>query len=57
MCLLVSISSAVELVPFAASLRDVVRFGFRRFLEKRKLRKGNGEHLIEATGALFSALL
>ena len=25
------------------------RFGLKRFLEKRKLRKGNGEHLIDAS--------
>jgi len=32
-------------------------FGFRKFLEKRRLRKGNGEHLIEVFSPAFVDLL
>jgi len=32
-------------------------FGLRKFLEKRKLRKGNGEHLIEVFSPAFVDLV
>lgn len=35
----------------------VSTFGFRRFLEKRKLRKGTGEHLIEVFTPAFADLV
>jgi len=57
-------SMAVQDYPWTCTKRGacqlfeyVTMFGLRRFLEKRKLRKGNGEHLAEVFSPALAELL